>query len=88
VEAVDPDSRWVFEFHVPMTHSEVSGHVRRTVNAMVLTGDLRDCARFAIGCRSVVPTEQLLLMCDQGSVYLTAETTTEEIVRAFAKEQP
>ncbi|HZH13346.1 MAG TPA: hypothetical protein VE057_03185 [Archangium sp.] len=83
VEALDADSRWVFEFHVPMPHSEVSGQVRRTVNAMVLTGDPRDCARFAVWCRSAVHTEQLLLRCDQGTVYLTAETTAEEIVRAF-----
>jgi hypothetical protein len=84
VENEDPDSRWFLEFRVPMPHSEVSGRFEREVNAMEFTGDLRDCAEFALWCRSVVPTEQLLLKCDQGSLYLKADTTAEEVIRTFS----
>ena len=84
VESDDPDNRWVFEFHVPMTHSEVTGNVRRRVNAMVFTGDLRDCAELALWCRSVVPSEELLLMCDQGSLGLNEGMTVDDILCALS----
>jgi hypothetical protein len=78
-----PDSRWSVEFHIPMAHSEVVGTVRRSVSAMVFTGDLRDCAGFALWCRSVVPTEELLLLCDQGHLRLESATTLDEVLQAF-----
>ena len=83
-ENEEPESRWSFEFHLPMSHSEVSGKIERKVNALVFTGDLRDCAEFALWCRSVVPTEQLLLTCDQGDLYLKADTSADELARTFA----
>ena len=83
VESDDPDNRWVVEFHGPMPHSEVRGNIRRKVNAMVFTGDLRDCAEFALWCRSVVPTEELLLMCDQGSLRLNEGMTVDDILGTF-----
>ncbi|MGZ3459374.1 MAG: hypothetical protein ACXU86_12830 [Archangium sp.] len=79
----DPDSRWFFEFHVPMSHSEVSGSLRRKVNAMVFTGDSRDCAELALWCRSVVLTEELLLVCDPGSLRLKEGMTVDDILGAF-----
>ena len=88
VEDENPDSRWRFVFHVPMTHSEVSGRFERKISALVFTGDPRDCAGFALWCRSVVPTDQLLLMCDGGSLYLNGGTTAEELLGAFATEKP
>jgi hypothetical protein len=51
---------------------------------MVFTGDPRDCAELALWCRSVVPTEQLLLTCDQGDLYLKADTSADELARTFA----
>jgi hypothetical protein len=83
-ENEEPDSRWLFEFHLPMSHSEVSGKLERKVNAMVFTGDPRDCAELALWCRSVVPTEQLLLTCDRGDLYLKADTSADELARTFA----
>jgi len=82
-ESDAPDSRWRVDFHVPMPHSEVVGTVRRSVSAMVFTGDLRDCAGFALWCRSVVPAEELLLLCDQGHLRLEAATTVEDVLQAF-----
>jgi hypothetical protein len=87
LEAEDPDCRWVFEFHVPMSHSEVRGNVRRKVNAMVFTGDPRDCTELSLWCRSVVPTEQLLLTCDLGTFYLEADSSMEDLLRAFGTMQ-
>jgi hypothetical protein len=88
VENENPDSRWRFELHVPMAYSEVIGRFERKLSAMVFTGDPRDCASFALWCRSVVPTDQLLLTCDQGSLYLEADTTAEEFIRVFNSEKP
>ncbi len=87
VENEDPDSRWRFEFNVPMTHSEVSGRFSRKISSMDFTGDARDCAEFALWCRSVVPTDQLLLTCDQGSLYLEANTTAEEFIKTLSTEE-
>jgi hypothetical protein len=84
VENEESENRWFFEFHLPMSRSEVSGKIERKVNALVFTGDLRDCAELALWWRSVVPTEQLLLTCDQGDLYLKANTSADDIVRAFA----
>lgn len=87
VENEDPDSRWRFEFNVPMTHSQVSGRFSRKISSMDFTGDVRDSAEFALWCRSVVPTDQLLLTCDKGSLYLEADTTAEELIKTFSTEK-
>ncbi|WP_309895503.1 YceI family protein [Archangium sp.] len=88
MENEDPDSHWRFVFHVPMTHSEVSGRFARETGTLVFTGDPRDCASFALWCRSVVPTDQLLLTCDQGSLYLEADTTEERLLGTLHAKEP
>lgn len=83
LENDDPESRRAFEFRVPMTHSEVSGNVRRNVNAMVFMGDLRDCAEFALWLRALIPTEDLLFLCDLGNVHLKTGMNVEDILNAL-----
>lgn len=71
-------------FQVPMAHSEVRGEIRRKVSAMIFTGDSRDCAEWALWCRSVVPTGELLLSCDQGSLHVRQGMTVEDILKALS----
>jgi hypothetical protein len=85
VQSEEPESGWSFEFRVPMPHSQVSGNIRRKVHAMTFTGDPRDCAEFALGCRTLIPVKELLLMYDQGYLRLTKETTTDDILGIMQK---
>jgi len=82
-ESEAPDSPWSTAFHVSMRYSEVSGTVRRKVHAMVFTGDPRDCAEFAIWCRTVVSSEELLLLCDRGNFSLKIGMTLDELLEVI-----
>ncbi len=81
-----PDSTYALEFRVPMAHSRVDGSLNRSGNTVAFIGDLRDCARFALWCRTIVPAHDPLTLCDEsmsGSLALEPATTAADIFQSF-----
>ena len=87
----DPASSHVLEFRIPMAHSRVDGSLNRAGSALVFVGDFRDCAELALWCRSLVPLDETLTLCDEGmsgTLELTQETTAADIYAAFRYQPP
>jgi len=76
-------SNHALEFSVPMTHSQVDGSLNREGCSIVFIGDFRDCADFALWCRTVLPAnESATFCCDesmQGCLELKTSTTRNNI---------
>lgn len=74
------------EFRVPMMHSQVEGSLNREGCSIVFIGDLRDCADFALWCRTLLPPNEPATFCDEsmsGSLELDTTTTVGDIFRTF-----
>jgi hypothetical protein len=88
-EAVaSPASVHALEFDIPMPHSRVQGSLHRRGNGVVFVGDLRDCAEFALWCRSIISSEEVPTFCDEsmsGTIDLNATTTLADILQAFSE---
>ncbi|HSP78702.1 MAG TPA: hypothetical protein VLQ93_09250 [Myxococcaceae bacterium] len=69
-------------FQVPMTHSTLTGSICRPVPSLDFSGDARDCAEFALWCRSVLPAEEMSVSGD-GSYLLLPSTTVADFFRAL-----
>jgi hypothetical protein len=87
-ELSETDGPRSVEFHVPLAHSQLVGSLKRQVPAPVFTGELRDCAEFALWCCSLAPSGDWLLSCEQGHLQLAPHTTVEDILRACSSERP
>ncbi len=82
----NPASSHVLEFRVPMPHGELTGSLNREECAVAFIGDLRDCAAFALWCRSWISPGEPVTFCDESmraSLDLTAASTLAELVQAF-----
>ena len=69
-----------------MEHGSLSLALSRDGQAVVLEGDIEDCAEVALWLRHIVPEDQPLLFYDEGygaEVSLMTRTSKEEIVRPF-----
>jgi hypothetical protein len=87
-EVADPTSVHALEFDIPMPHSRLQGSLHRRGNGVVFVGDLRDCAEFALWCRSIIPSGEVPTFCDEsmsGTVELDATTTLANILQAFSE---
>jgi hypothetical protein len=87
----DPLSNYALEFSVPMAHSHVDGSLNRAGSAIAFIGDLRDCAEFALWCRSIIPAHEPLTLCDEsmsGSLLLESATTVTHIFDSFRYDPP
>lgn len=81
-----PESYHAVESEVEMAHGPMSLALSRDGQAVILEGDIEDCAELALWVRQMVPEEQPLLFYDEGfgaDVSLTMRTSKEEIVRPF-----
>jgi hypothetical protein len=75
---------WVIK--VPGMGQRLDGALHRDGQGISLDGYLKDCARFALWFRSLVPQTQKLIFYDQGynsHIELKAETTESEIMQPF-----
>ncbi len=70
-------------FQVPMVHSSVTGSLCRPVPSLDFTGDARDCAEFALWCRSVLLAEQVSVSSERRFLVLHSTTTVEDFLRAL-----
>ncbi|WNG34989.1 hypothetical protein F0U61_16030 [Archangium violaceum] len=70
------------EFRVPMAHSQIEGSLKRQMPAPVFTGEIHDCAEFALWCCSLAPSGDWLLSCDRGYLHLEPHSSVADIVRA------
>ncbi|PTL83547.1 hypothetical protein [Vitiosangium sp. GDMCC 1.1324] len=87
----DPASSYALEFRIPMAHSHVDGSLNRAGSAIAFIGDLRDCAEFALWCRSIAPPSESLTLCDEsmsGTLALESATTAADILQAFRYSPP
>jgi hypothetical protein len=85
-EVHNPANSHALEFSVPMMHSLVEGSLNREGCSIVFIGDLRDCADFALWCRTLLPPNEPATFCDEsmsGSLELGSTTTIADIFRTF-----
>ncbi|HZH75750.1 MAG TPA: hypothetical protein VEY88_06940 [Archangium sp.] len=90
-EIRNPASSHALEFSVPLTHSQVDGSLNREGCSIVFIGDIRDCADFALWCRTLLPPEEPATFCDEsmsGSLALDTSTTLGDILEAFGYPVP
>ncbi len=86
-EVRNPEDNHALEFNIAMAHSRVYGSLNRRGDSVVFVGDIRDCAEFALWCRSILPEGETATFCDEsmsGSLDLEASTTRADILRAFS----
>ena len=62
----NPTSAHALEWAVLMTHGPLSGSLNRKGQVVALSGDVRDCAEFAVWVRSQVPPSYALIFYDEG----------------------
>jgi hypothetical protein len=79
----DANTHRTVSFQVPMVHSSVTGSLCRQVPSLDFTGDARDCAEFALWCRSVLRAEQVSVSGEGRFLVLHPGTTVEDFLRAL-----
>lgn len=85
-EVRNPASSHALDFSVPMMHSDVTGSLNREGCSIVFVGDVRDCAEFALWCRTLFPPHEPTTFCDEsmsGSIELTTSTKLADILQVF-----
>ncbi len=76
-EVLNTLSVHALEFNIPMPHSQLDGSLHRGGGAVVFVGDIRDCAEFALWCRSIIPRGESATFCDESmSATLELDATT------------
>jgi hypothetical protein len=86
-EVLNPLSAHALEFDIPMPHSRLHGSLHRGGGAVVFVGDIRDCAEFALWCRSIIPSEESATFCDESmsaTLELDATTPLTKILQGFS----
>lgn len=83
----DPQNPVAFWFSLPGSHGEVSGTFHKSGDFLAFDRtDVRDIGPLAVWFRSLVPSEQPLLLCSGSGVGysdLLPTDTAEEIARRF-----
>jgi hypothetical protein len=86
-EVLNPADIHALEFRIAMAHSQVYGSLNRAGDSVVFVGDIRDCAEFALWCRSIIPPDEPATFCDEsmsGSLDLDASNTVADVLKAFS----
>ena len=81
-----PETFHAMEAEVAMERGPLSVALSRDGQAVILGGDIEDCAEVALWVRQIVPEDQPLLFYDEGygaDVSLTTRTSKDEIVERF-----
>src|SRR4051812_38318406 len=85
-EVRNPEISELLTFDLTMPHSEVDGALQRAGKSIYFDSDLRDAAQLALWSRSLAPSSEPMLFCDEsmsGLLDLRPDTTEADIYRAF-----
>ena len=82
----NPESNHVIEWSLRIDGRLLEGSLDKTRQVTHLDGDVRDCARFAVWFRSLIPDRYELAFYDEAysaDVELTEMTTEDEVAAPF-----
>jgi len=82
----NPSRTYSLSFRIPLKNSLIEGSLERTGQCVVLDGDVRDCAKFALWFCSWLDCKYKLLFYNEAysaDVALTLETTEHDIIKRF-----
>ncbi len=82
----NPSRTYSLSFRIPLKNSSIEGSLERTRQCVVLDGDVRNCAKFALWFRSWLDRKYKLLFYDEAysaDVELSLETTEHDIIKHF-----
>ena len=82
----NPERAYSLSFRIPLTNGILEGSLERTGQSVVLDGDVRDCAKFALWLRLQFDSKHKLLFYDEAysaDVELGSETTADDIIKCF-----
>lgn len=82
----NPSLAYSLSFRIPLTNGILEGSLERTGQCVVLEGDVRDCAKFALWLRLQLDSKHKLLFYDEAysaDVELGSETTVHDIIKCF-----
>jgi hypothetical protein len=85
----NPQRAYSLEWIIPMESRNLEGALEKTGQAVILDGDVSDCARFSLWLRSLIDPKYPLFFYDEGysaDIELHQKTTQEQIVNLFASQ--
>ena len=85
----NPQREYSLEWIIPMEGGNLEGSLEKTGQAVILDGDVSDCARFSLWLRSLIDPKYPLFFYDEGyssDIELHQKTTEEQIVELFASQ--
>ena len=77
------------EWIIPMEGGDLEGALEKTGEAIILNGDVSDCAKFSLWLRSLIDPKYPLFFYDEGysaDIELHQKTTQEQIVNLFVSQ--
>jgi len=77
------------EWIIPMESRNLEGALEKTGQAVILDGDVSDCAKFSLWLRSLIDPKYPLFFYDESysaDIELHQKTTEEQIVNLFASQ--
>jgi len=85
----NPQREYSLEWIIPMEGGNLEGALEKTGQAVILDGDVSDCARFSLWLRSLIDPKYPLFFYDEGyssDIELHQKTTQEQIVNLFVSQ--
>jgi hypothetical protein len=82
----NPERVYSFSFRIPLKNSFLEGSLERAGQCVVLDGDVRNCAKFALWLCSLLDSQHKLLFYDEAysaTVELGSETTEHDLIQYF-----
>jgi len=82
----NPSRTYSLSFRIPLKNRSIEGSLERTGQCVVLDGDVRDCAKFALWFYSWFDRNDKLVFYDEAysaDVALSLETTEHDIIKRF-----
>jgi hypothetical protein len=88
IEEIHPKTKYddLLEFEFPMEEATLYGSLNQERNAVIFHAGLQDGAEFVRWCRSLIPADESVIVCDEsmGSNFaLVSEMTPAEIIQAM-----
>lgn len=85
----NPQREYSLEWIISMEGRDLEGALEKTGQAVILDGDVSDCAKFSLWLRSLIDPKYPLFFYDEGysaDIELQQKTTEEQIVNLFASQ--
>ncbi len=85
----NPQREYSLEWIISMEGRDLEGALEKTGQAVILDGDVADCAKFSLWLRSLIDPKYPLFFYDEGysaDIELQQKTTEEQIVNLFASQ--